>query len=267
MIHPNLVLEPSRAAAGRDRSLGGRLLVACLCLTTWVGAVSAARADVLIMVADLQSLAGVTQPGWNGMGMDVSVVASGTQTLQVTATGTALGVTASLNGGASWNSRGSESNRAAVVGTTFDDVVSDLWFNRQLTATLNLTGLMTGTQYTLQAWHNDSYALNEGAAAGGGTVAPSLVGGVVNSASNGTVTNLRGTQTNAAFGITTLVFTSTSSAAAITFTRNGGSFTGIPMSGIRVSTAAVPEPATCALALAGLAGSTWWFRRRFRRTA
>jgi hypothetical protein len=126
--------------------------------------------------------------------------------------------------------------------------------------------LVTGTQYTVRAWHNDSYTVNEGAAAGGGTVTPSLVGGILNSATNGTVTNLWGTQSDAAFGITTLVFTSTAPTAAITFTRNGGSFTGIPMSGVQLTTAVVPEPATAGLLLVGAIGVLALHRRR-RRTA
>lgn len=236
--------------------------VAMACLLMWAGAASVARADVMLLAGDLQSLVAVTQPGWNGMGLDTDVVSSGTQILQVTAAGTAVGITASLDGGASWNGRGPDRDRAAVVGTSFNDVVSDLWFNRQMTATLNLTGLLTGTQYTVRAWHNDSYTINEGAAAGGGTVTPSLAGGIVTSATNGTVTNLRGTQTDAAFGITTLVFTSTASTAAVTFTRNGGNFTGIPMSGVQLMTAVVPEPATAGLLVLGAIGVLAVHRRR-----
>lgn len=237
-----------------------RLVVALACAAAWLAAPQARAA--VILAADLQSLVSVTQPGWNGMSLNTDVVGSGTQVLDVTAVGAVAGITATLDGGASWNGRGPDRDRAAVVGTTFNDVVSDLWFNRQMTATLNLTGLATGTQYAMRAWHNDPYTLNEGAAAGGGTVSPSLVGGTVVSATNGTVTNLRGTQTDAAFGITTLVFTATSSSAAITFTRNGGSFTGIPMSGVEVTTAFVPEPSTCFMILAGLAcgGVILWRR-------
>lgn len=90
----------------------------------------------------------------------------------------------------------------------------------------------------------------------------SLVGGAVNSSTNGTVTNLKGTQTNAAFGITTLVFTSTSPAAAVTFTRNGGGFTGIPFSGIRLTTATVPEPTLGGLWIVGAVGWLAWRRRK-----
>lgn len=237
-----------------------RLVAALACAVAWLAAPQARAA--VILAADMQSLVSVTQPGWNGMGLDTDVVGSGTQVLDVTALGAVAGITATLDGGASWNGRGPDRDRAAVVGTTFNDVVSDLWFNRQLTATLNLTGLATGTQYVARAWHNDSYTINEGAAAGGGTVSPSLVGGTVVSATNGTVTNLRGTQTNAAFGITTLIFTATSSSAAITFTRNGGSFAGIPMSGVELTTAFVPEPSTCVLILAGLACGGVMLRRR-----
>ena len=266
-IQPLPAVGATRTRHRRLRDLhrrGGRFPVVWLCLSTWAAATSAVRADVMLVAADFQSLSAVTQPGWNGLGLDTDVVSSGTQALQVTSAGAAVGITATLDGGASWNGRGPDRDRAVVAGTSFNDVVSDLWFNRQMTATLQLTGLGTNTQYTLRAWHNDSYTINEGAAAGGGTVTPSLAGGIVNSATNGTVTNLRGTQTDAAFGITTLVFTPTSSTAAITFTRNGGSFTGIPISGIRLATAIVPEPATCTLALTGLAWGLWQLRRRLQ---
>jgi len=231
-----------------------RLALVAACPLAGVVAPLAARAEVAILAGDLQSLSAITQPGWNGLGLSVDVVSSGTQLLQTTAAGTSAGITATLDGGASWNGRGPDRDRSAVLGTSFDDVVSDLWFNRQMTATLYLSGLTTGTSYTLRAWHNDSYSVNEGAAAGGGTVTPGLVGGTVTSATNGTVTNLRGTQTDAAFGITTLVFTSTSSTAAITFTRNGGSFVGIPMSGIQLTTAVVPEPVVNGVLVLGAVG-------------
>lgn len=246
---------------------GGRSLLLSACLVAWSGLASAARGEVMILAADMQSLVAVTQPGWNAMGLNVDVVGSGTQLLQTTAAGTSAGITATLDGGASWNGRGSDRERSAVLGTSFNDVVSDLWFNRQLTATLNLAGLVTGTQYTVRAWHNDSYSVNEGAAAGGGTVTPTLVGGTVISASNGTITNLRGTQTNAAFGITTLLFTSTSSTARITFTRNGGSFVGIPFSGIQLTTAAVPEPVVNGLLVLGVVGVLTGWRSRGRTVA
>lgn len=230
-------IQPKRNASLRSARPGsplraGRRLGSLVSagLVAWGGLCSAARADVMILAADLQSLVAVTQSGWNGLGLDTDVVGSGTQILQVTASGTAAGLTATLVGGASWNGRGPDRDRGAVIGTSFNDVVSDLWFNRQLTATLNLAGLVSGTQYSLRAWHNDSYTINEGAAAGGGTVTPTLVGGTVITSSNGTITNLRGTQTDAAFGITRLVFTSTAATAAITFTRNGGSVR--PLNGV-----------------------------------
>lgn len=141
----------------------------------------------------------------------------------------------------------------------------DLWFNRQLSLTLSLAGLAVGTQYEFQAWHNDSYMVNEGAAAGGGAVAPSLTGGTVISSGNGTITNLRGGQSDAAFGITSLVFAPTGSTATITLTRNGGSFTGVPLSGIELATAAVPEPESLALGAVALAATaTCRYLRRHR---
>ncbi len=261
-MHGEAIFDATMAS--RFVPLALRACVVMACLLAWAGVAATARAEVMILAGDLQSLVGVTQPGWNGLGLDTDVVASGTQVLPVTASGTAAGITASLDGGASWNGRGPDRDRSVVLGTSFNDVVSDLWFNRQMTATLNLVGLATGTQYTLRAWHNDSYSINEGAAAGGGTVTPSLVGGIVTSATNGTVTNLLGTQTDAAFGITTLVFTSTTSTAAITFTRNGGSFVGIPMSGIQLTTSVVPEPVTISLVVSGVVGMLAVRRGRLR---
>jgi hypothetical protein len=255
--------EEPDAVMNMKMSLTVRSCMVMVCLLPSALA-TAARGDVMLLAGDLQSLVAATQPGWNGMGLDTDVVASGTQILQLTASGSAAGITATLDGGASWNGRGPDRDRGAVLGTSFNDVVSDLWFNRQMTAILNLTGLLTGTQYSLRAWHNDSYLINEGAAAGGGTVTPSLVGGIVTTASNGTVTNLNGSQTDAAFGITTLVFTSTASTAAITFTRNGGSFVGIPISGIQLTTAVVPEPVTISLVVGGLVGVLAARRGRLR---
>lgn len=221
-----------------------------LCLA--FGWVPAARGEVLLIGGDLQSLVAATQPSWTAMGLDTDQTYPAVQTLPPTASGSAAGITATLNGGDQWVGRGLDRDRAAVFGTTFNDVVSDLWFNRQNSFTLTLNGLNVSTQYTVRAWHNDSYTINQGAAAGGGTVTPSLVGGTVQTAINGTVTNLYGSQTESSFGVTRLVFTPTGSTATVTMTRSGGSFAGVPVSGISLSTATpVPEPSAIAMLAAG----------------
>lgn len=219
------------------------------------------RGDVVLIAADLQSPVAVTQPDWTAFALDRNVTSPAVQALQPTAAGASVGISATLDGGTGWDARGLDAERAAVSGTSFNDVVSDLWFNRQMSLTLSLVGLAAGTQYELQAWHNDSYTVNEGAAAGGGTVTPSLSGGTVVSSVNGTITNLRGGQSDSAFGITSLVFAPTGSTATITLTRSGGNFTGVPLSGLELTTAAVPEPESLALGGAALAAAAVAWRR------
>lgn len=221
------------------------------------------RAEVMLIAADLQSPVAVTQPDWTAFALDRNLTSPAVQALQPTAAGASVGISATLDGGTGWDARGQDAERATVSGTSFNDVVSDLWFNRQMSLTLSLAGLAVGTQYEFQAWHNDSYTVNQGAAAGGGTVTPSLSGGTVLSSVNGTITNLRGGQNDSAFGITSLVFEPTGSIATITLTRTGGSFTGIPLSGIALTTAVVPEPESLALVAAAIAGGATW--RRLRR--
>lgn len=224
------------------------------------------RAEVMLIAADLQSPVAVTQSGWTAFALDRNVTSPAVQALQPTAAGASVGISATLDGGTGWDARGQDAERATVSGTSFNDVVSDLWFNRQMSLTLSLAGLAVGTQYEFQAWHNDSYTINEGAAAGGGTVTPSLIGGTTLSSVNGTITNLRGGQSDSAFGITSLVFAPTGSTATITLTRSGGNFTGVPLSGIELTTAAVPEPNAWALGAAALAATATWRHLRRRRS-
>jgi hypothetical protein len=218
--------------------------------------------EVALVAADLQSLVAVTQPGWIGMGGSVDTVLPAVQVLALTSSGSAAGLTATLACDTTWNPRGLDRDRAAVVGTTFNDVVSDLWFTRSLSYSLTLGGLVQGTRYTLRAWHNDSYTINSGAAAGGGTVTPTLTGGAVVAATNGTITNLYGSQTDASFGIAMLEFTANGTGATITMTRSGGDFTGIPVSGLQLTTLAVPEPTAFGLACSSIAIAVGWCLRR-----
>lgn len=243
------------------------VVVVTLSLACWLatGRESATRGDVLLIAGDLQSLSALTQPGWTAMALDRNVnPLPPVQSLQPTSAGVSAGIAATLDGGTGWGARGLDAERATVSGTSFNDVVSDLWFNTQMSFTLTLSGLSAGTAYQVQAWHNDSYTVNSGAAAGGGTVTPSLTGGTVQSAGNGTVTNLRGAQSDASFGITTLSFIPNGSTATVTMTRTGGSFVGVPLSGVTLSTAVVPEPATGAAVTAAIAAAMAWRCRRRR---
>ena len=43
-----------------------------------------------------------------------------------------------------------------VTGTTFNDVVSDLWVTRTMSFTMAFSGLSTGATYRVRTWHNDS---------------------------------------------------------------------------------------------------------------
>jgi hypothetical protein len=152
-----------------------------------------------------------------------------------------------------------------VTGTSFNDVVSDLWVTRTMSFTVAFSGLATGATYRIRTWHNDSYNSNEGFAAGGGTVQLSATGATVVSATAGTVTNRRGAQTDSAFGIAAMTFIPTVSNPQITYTRVGGSITALPVNGVEVTTIVVPEPAACgAVAIAAL-GIVAAARRRRRR--
>lgn len=239
-----------------------RLLAGFTAVVFGGSAFAPACGEVALVAADLQSLVAVTQPGWIAMGGDVDSVLPAVQVLALTANGSAAGLTATLACDTNWNPRGLDRDRAAVVGTTFNDVVSDLWFTRSLSYSLTLGGLVQGTRYTLRAWHNDSYTINSGAAAGGGTVTPTLTGGTIVTSTTGAITNLHGLQTDAAFGVAMLEFMADGTDATITMTRSGGDFTGIPVSGLQVTTLAVPEPTAFGLACTSIAIAAGWCLRR-----
>jgi hypothetical protein len=235
------------------RSLRG---LALLTTVGWLLVPAASRGEIVLFVSDLQmsgSPAGqLTQPGW--VGQNVAKL-SGTTSLPLTPTvsGSSAGIAAALVATGNWESRGgSAEGRDPVTGTTFNDVVSDLWVTRTMSFTMVFSGLSTGATYRVRTWHNDSYNANQGFAAGGGTVQLSATGVTVVSSTGGTVTNLRGAQTNSAFGITSMEFIPTVSNPAITYTRVGGAITALPVNGVEVTAIVVPEPACGVVAIVGV---------------
>jgi len=221
-------------------------------------AAEATRGSSVLVLSDLQmagSPAGqFTQPGW---GAQEVAKLSGTTSLSLTptASGSAAGIGAALIAGGNWESRGGTLEaRDLVAGTSFNDVVSDLWVTRTMSFAVAFSGLTTGGTYQLRTWHNDSYSPNQGFAAGGGIVQLSATGATVVSTTNGTVTNLRGTQTDSAFGIASMRFVPTVPNPVIGVTRVGGAITALPVNGVEFTAIVVPEPAACCLlGAAGLA--------------
>ena len=227
-------------------------------------------ATPVLMNVDLQMVGAVgqiTQSGWQAAEIGPNPV-SGNQSLPLTVSGSGAGITAMLATTGNWEGRGGSTERRGVVsGTSFDGIVSDLWFTRVMNFSLQLGGLDTGKTYAVRAWHNDPYLDNQGASAGGGSVRASLSGATLVSRTDGTVTNLYGTQNDAAFGITQITFAPTSSSVSVTFTRTGGSFTGVPVSGMELTLVSVPEPSTYAMAITGVVfGMMAWQRHRARRS-
>ena len=240
-----ILLVPSRAAA------------LSLVIVSLVAAGMPARAGTVVILSDLQmsgSPAGqVTQPGWFAQNINKL---SGTTSLPLnpTASGSAAGIAAVLVATGNWESRGGTAEgRDPVTGTSFNDVVSDLWVTRTMSFTMAFSGLSTGVTYGVRTWHNDSYNSNQGFAAGGGSVQLLASGATVVSSTSGTVTNLRGAQSNSAFGIASIQFTPTVTNPQITFTRVGGAITALPVNGVEMTATIAPEPATCGmLVLAGV---------------
>ena len=204
----------------------------------------------------------VTQPGWITQGV---AKFSNTNELSLTPTQSGLdtGIAASLVGNTNWESRGgSIEGRALVTGTSFNDLVSDFWVLRDLSFNLNFSGLAIGATYVLRSWHNDSYTINQGFAAGGGIVRLSATDATVLSEVDGTVTNLKGSQSDSNFGIGSISFVPTSSTSQITFTRIGGNITALPVNGLQLTQTAVPEPSTYALFGIGAIGMLMVRRRK-----
>jgi hypothetical protein len=245
----------------KGRSVARFVMLASLCI-----AHVQARAETVLILSDLQRAGNpagqVTQPGWFAQEV---IQFSGTTSLPLnpTASGSSTGITATLIAGAQWESRGGTADgRDPVTGTTFNDVVSDLWATRTMSFTLAFSGLSTGAAYRVRTWHNDSYNSNQGFAAGGGTVQLSASGAAVASSTSGTVTNLRGAQIDSAFGIAAMTFIPSVANPQITYTRVGGSITALPVNGVEVTAIVVPEPTVgAALALAGTVVVAAWRRR------
>ena len=203
------------------------------------------------MLNDSSQLA---QSGWTLQAIAKDSDTSTSQAVGVTAAGTAAGISAALISTVKWESRGGTAveGRSIIAGTSYNGVLSDFWFTRAMTATFRISGLLTdGTVYSLRTWHNDSYTINQGWAAGGGTVASSILGGTILTSSSGLVTNLQSTQTDGAFTPSTLTFTASSATTDIIFTRSGGSITAILFNGFELGlasggggTSAVPESAS-----------------------
>lgn len=209
----------------------------------------------------------VTQSDWFAQEA-MRDTASLSLSLTPTASGLAAGVGASMVSTVKWESRGGDQypdDRQQVSGTSFDAVVSDFWVTRVNHFDLAFTGLSVGVTYRLRTWHNDSYSQNEGFAAGGGTITPTLSGANWVSGTNGTVTRLQGAQSDAAFGITELIFIPTISDPTVTYTRSGGSIAAIPVNGVELTTATspIPETGTC-VAMAVFAVGAVFTRSRKR---
>lgn len=225
------------------------------------------RGAVLFIQADLQMLndgSQLAQSGWTVQAIAKDSDTSTSQSVGVTAAGSAAGISAALISTVKWESRGGTAveGRSIIAGTSYNGVLSDFWFTRAMTATFRLSGLLTdGTVYSLRTWHNDSYTINQGFGAGGGTVSSTIVGGTILTSSAGLVTNLQSTQSDGAFTPSSLTFTASAATTDIIFTRTGGSITALPFNGFELGLAtggggssAVPDaPSRWLLPLGALA--------------
>lgn len=203
------------------------------------------RGAVLYIQADLQMLndsSQLAQSGWTLQAIAKDSDTSTSQTVGVTSAGSAAGISAALISTVKWESRGGTAveGRSIIAGTSYNGVLSDFWFTRAMTATFRISGLRTdGTVYSLRTWHNDSYSYsgNQGFAAGGGTVASSILGGTILTSSSGLVTNLQSTQTDGAFTPSTLSFTASAATTDIIFSRTGGNIVSLPFNGFELGLA------------------------------
>ena len=214
---------------------------------------SGLRGAVFFIQTDLQMLNDATQLAQSGWTLNAIAKDSDTSTSQavgVTAAGSAAGISATLISTLKWESRGGTAveHRSIIAGTSYNGVLSDFWFTRAMTATFRLSGLQTdGTVYSLRTWHNDSYTINEGFGAGGGTVSSSILGGTILTSSAGLATNLRSTQTDGAFTPSTLTFTASAATTDIIFTRTGGTITALPFNGFELGLATAGGGGTSAV--------------------
>jgi len=214
---------------------------------------SGLRGAIFFIQTDLQMLNDATQLAQSGWTLNAIAKDSDTSTSQavgVTAAGSAAGISATLISTLKWESRGGTAveHRSIIAGTSYNGVLSDFWFTRAMTATFRLSGLQTdGTVYSLRTWHNDSYTINEGFGAGGGTVSSSILGGTILTSSAGLATNLRSTQTDGAFTPSTLTFTASAATTDIIFTRTGGTITALPFNGFELGLATAGGGGTSAV--------------------
>lgn len=233
MRAPSSCLRSSPAPLGLAAALGCALLLGAPVL----------RGAVLFIQADLQMLSDssqVAQSGWTLQAIAKDSDTSTSQAVGVTSAGSAAGISAALISTVKWESRGGTAveGRSIIAGTSYNGVLSDFWFTRAMTATFRISGLLTdGTVYSLRTWHNDSYTINQGFAAGGGTVASSILGGTILTSSSGLVTNLQSTQSDGAFTPSILSFTASAATTDIIFTRTGGTITALPFNGFELGLA------------------------------
>ncbi|SFK83652.1 PEP-CTERM protein-sorting domain-containing protein [Nitrosomonas aestuarii] len=213
-----------------------------------------------LIKVDLQNIGAAnqqTQAGWTPQELPTGPAGAGGFDLILTSDGTAAGISATLGGDSDgWEARGGSSQqRGQITGTSFNDLLEDLVATQDQDAFVSITGLTIGKDYLFQTWHNDSYLVNQGFGSGGGTVTPSVIGGIELSKSIGTITNLKGIQTDSAFGVTSILFTATSASATINL--DGTNTNGfLPINGISFSESisAVPEPPIFLLFSIGVLG-------------
>lgn len=232
-------------------------------LFVWAESSSAALIEV-----DFQNIGALNQQiqtGWNAQELSTGPAGAGSFSLVLTSDGIAAGISATLGGDSDgWEARGGSTHqRGQITGTSFNDLFEDLILTRDQDASVSLTGLTIGRDYLFQVWHNDSYLVNQGFGSGGGTVTPLVVGGIELSKSIGTITNLKGIQTDSAFGVTDILFTATSASATINL--DGTNTNGfLPINGISFSESisAVPEPSIFLLFGIGALGLITSLRNR-----
>ena len=159
-----------------------------------------------------------------------------------------IGVTVTATGSGYITARGgsSKSRSTSIAGTSWNDMVEDLWAAvGDGDMTIALTGLSSGTLYTLTAWHNDSYSVNAGFASEVGyAITPSVTLGTLcgladaGASSNNTESD---TLTDASFDTSVIYFKPDGTGAA-TIVLDGASTFGnlFALSGLQLESIAPP---------------------------